>query len=57
MTTLHILRSRPDEMVQTLIEQVSHDEENHRVPLYQGDVDYNRLIKDIFESDRVISWW
>jgi hypothetical protein len=57
MTTLHILRSEPDEMVRLFIEQISRGEQSLESPLYQGEVDYDRLVEDIFKSDRVISWW
>jgi len=57
MRILHILRSEPDEMVRMFIREVRKSEESMEVPLYQGEVDYQQLLKDIFASDRVISWW
>jgi hypothetical protein len=57
MRILHILRSEPDEMVRMFIREVSESEESMEVTLYQGEVDYQQLLKDIFASDRVISWW
>jgi hypothetical protein len=57
MKLLHILRSAPNDLVKRLIEGVSQGESSSEAPLYQGPVDYHRLVADIFESDRVICWW
>ena len=56
MKILHILRSEPDSLVRLLISGMSSGE-SREVPLYRGPVDYDRLVKDIFESDKVICWW
>ncbi len=57
MKILHIMRSEPDEMVRVFIRGVSKDAISKEVPLYQDNVDYDGLIKDIFENDQIISWW
>lgn len=58
MKILHILRSKPDELVQTLISRMSKaGNEGKEVLLYQGSVDYDRLVEEIFQSDMVICWW
>ena len=57
MKILHILRSNPDDMIRLFIKEISADGERKEVPLYQGAVDYDQLVKEIFESDRIISWW
>ncbi len=57
MKLLHILRSEPDDLVRRFIQGMSRERASQEVPLYQGPVDYDRLVKDIFESDRVICWW
>ena len=57
MKTLHLLRSEPDEWVRELMREASPGEEVREVPLHSGEVDYDRLIAEIFESDRVIAWW
>jgi hypothetical protein len=57
MKILHILRSKPDDMIRLFIKEISANEERKEVPLYQGAVDYDQLVKDIFESNRIISWW
>ena len=57
MKILHILRSDPDDMIRLFIKEISACEESKEVALYQGAVNYDQLVKEIFESDRVISWW
>ena len=57
MKILHILRSDPDDMIRLFIKEISAREESKEVALYQGTVNYDQLVKEIFESDRVISWW
>lgn len=57
MKILHILRSEPSAMVRRLIEGTSKGESASEVPLYQGTVDYPKLVQAIFGSDRVICWW
>jgi hypothetical protein len=57
MKTLHILRSEPDALVRRFIDGMSHGEKGKEVPLYRGNVDYDRLVQDIFQSDKVICWW
>ncbi len=57
MKILHILRSEPDEMVRMFIRKISQGEESVEIPLYRGEVDYDRVVEDIFDSDRMICWW
>ena len=57
MKNLHLLRSKPDEMVRTLIDKGYRDDENLEVPLYERPPDYEQLVRDLFACDRVISWW
>ena len=57
MKMLHIMRSEPDKVVQILVRGISKDKANQAVLLYEGNVDYERLIEDIFASDRVVVWW
>jgi hypothetical protein len=57
MKILHILRSAPDETVEKLIHYLSEDAESTVKPLFQGNVDWSRLVDDIFSHDKVISWW
>ncbi len=57
MKLLHILRTKPNDLVQFLVKRTFEGETRLEVPLYAGPVDYDRLVKEIFESDRVICWW
>lgn len=57
MRTLHLLRTEPSITVERLIESCSKEEECAVETLYQGEVDWNRLVDDIFSYDRVICWW
>lgn len=61
-TTLHLLRSEPDENVAALIEALTRDCTATVCALYpdainQKPVDWDRLVDDIFNHDRVICWW
>jgi hypothetical protein len=57
MKNVHLLRSEPDEMVKTFIDEGYRGDENLKVPLYEGELDYEQLVRDLFACDRVISWW
>lgn len=57
MKVLNVLRSKPDELVRTFIDGVSKDKQSSEIPLYEGEVDYHQMIKDIFECDEIICWW
>ncbi len=57
MIILHILRTEPDDMVRRIIRKISNGEKNKTVPLFRTEIDYDKLLEDIFSSDRVISWW
>jgi len=57
MKVLHILRSEPDETVEKLSAAISKKNTATVVPLYQGNVDWQALVDDIFAHDKVICWW
>ncbi len=54
--TLHIIRSQPDEFEEKLI-FLSKNPEDKVINLYEKDVDWEKLVEDIFIYDKVISWW
>jgi hypothetical protein len=56
MQILHLLRTPPDETVVSLKHSFT-DQEEKTVVLYEGDVDWEALVDDIFASEKVISWW
>ena len=57
MKVLHILRTEPDETVEKLIEDYSDQEGIFVEALYQGKVNWSRLVDDIFAYDKIICWW
>ena len=57
MRILHVLKNDPDETVEKLIDALSEDNESTVMPLFNRDVDWLRLVDDIFAHDRVICWW
>jgi len=57
MDILHILRSEPDTMIRMLIKEISRGFKYKEVCLYASEIDYNQLLKDIFQSEKVICWW
>jgi hypothetical protein len=57
MKMLDILRSKPTDLVQMLVRRTYEGEQKKEVPLYAGPVNYDEVVRDIFESDRVICWW
>lgn len=57
MKILHILRSQPDQTVETLIKSSTNGDEPKAAELYKTDIDWAALVDDIFAHDKVISWW
>ena len=57
MRVLHVLKNEPDETVEKLINELSEDDESTVMPLFNRDVDWLRLVDDIFAHDQVICWW
>ena len=57
MSTLHILRSEPDETVEKLTTAMSMENAALVVMLYEAPVDWPALVDEIFENDKVICWW
>ena len=57
MKLLNIIRSKPDEQVRLLVQGASKGNDAREVALYEGKVDYDQLVKDIFDAEKVICWW
>lgn len=53
MKFLHILRSEPGPIAKLLIAQMP----GTTIALNQDAVDYDRLVAEIFQADKVICWW
>jgi len=54
---LHILKTEPDDLQMTLMENLSKSSTSRQFPLYGENVDYDKLVDLIFEHDQVITWW
>lgn len=57
MKVLHVLKSEPDDTVKKLLDPWLEGNEVQQFEIYQGNVDYDRLIELVFENDKVICWW
>jgi hypothetical protein len=57
MKFLHIYRSKPTEEVLKLAGILSEGNQASSFPLYEGEVDYTKLVEAIFSNDKVVSWW
>jgi len=57
MELLHILRSEPDALVRRFVDAMSKGKKAKEVPLHRGPVNYDLLVRDIFEARKVICWW
>ena len=57
MKVLHLLKSEPDETIKTLMGSFEEGGEVQEFEMYKGDVDYDKLIELVFDSDKVICWW
>jgi len=58
---LHLLKTEPDDMQRTLMDNLSKEGPNLEIPLYGEDgdenIDYDEIIDLIFKYDQVIAWW
>ena len=57
MKVLHIFRSKPDGETLKLVKMVSPGNHWQTTHLLKETVDYNELVKKIFDADQIISWW
>jgi hypothetical protein len=57
MKILHIFRSKPTDQVLSLAKILSEGNEFDQFFLYEGKVDYAKLVDELFSHDKVISWW
>ncbi len=57
MKILHLMRTEPDGVVKKLVENLSTADEANVRALYQDDVDWSLVTKEIFAHDKVICWW
>lgn len=58
MKVLHILRSEPDDTVERLIDSIPDQTDETTVKeLFKTQIDWHRLVDDIFSHEKVICWW
>lgn len=57
MKVLHIFRSKPDGETLKLVKILSRGNRWQTTHLPRETVDYNELVKRVFDADKVISWW
>ena len=59
MKILHILRTRPDVTVEKFMQLVTNGDRSKVTELYeyQNNGDSAKLVDEIFENDKIISWW
>lgn len=57
MEILHIFKTRPDRMTELFAGELSKDKDTTVVKLYADDIDWERLVDQIFSHDTVITWW
>ena len=57
MKHLHIYRSKPTKEILETVKCLSEGNEISTFSLYEGEVDYSKLVEAIFSHDKVVSWW
>jgi uncharacterized membrane protein YvbJ len=57
MKILYILRTQPDVTVEKFMQTVTNGDQSQVRKLYEDKIDWSKLVDDIFDHDKVISWW
>ena len=57
MKILHIYRSKPDETVARIVKTTTNGDQSKVAEIYKEDIDWYRLVDDIFHHEKVICWW
>jgi hypothetical protein len=57
MKILHILREEPDATIKDIVAASTNGDQSNTTELYSGDIDWSRLVDEIFSHDKVICWW
>ena len=57
MKLLHILKSEPDAVTESLMQAAGEGHDVQVFKMYGDKVDYRELVRLIMEHDRNISWW
>jgi len=56
MKILHILKKAPDASTKKIIEAQASGNQSKVIDLTKGDIAYDKLVADVFASDRVFCW-
>jgi hypothetical protein len=56
MKILHILKSAPDASTKKIMEAMSAGNQSTTVDLTKGDVSYDKLVAEVFGSDKIFCW-
>ncbi len=56
MKILHIMKKPADDSTKKIIEAQKAGNEVKIVELHKGNVDYAKLVSDVFSHDKVFSW-
>lgn len=56
MKILHILKTAPDASTQKIIEAQTPGNQLKVIDLTRGAIAYDRLVEDVFASERVFCW-
>ena len=57
MKILHIFRTEPDKTVENIVKYTTNGDESKVWELYKSDIDWSRVVDDIFSHEKIISWW
>ena len=57
MKILYILRTRPDVTVEKFMQTITNGDQSQVRKLYEDKIDWSKLVDDIFDHDKVTSWW
>ena len=57
MKILYIFRTRPDATVDKFMQTITNGDQSQVRKLYEDKIDWSKLVDDIFDHDKVISWW
>jgi len=57
MKMLYILKTPPSESQKTLMKVIATGSEVVEFPMYEGGVDYDKLVDLIVECDKAVTWW
>ncbi len=57
MNTLHILKSEPDELTRYIVDADCRDNTCRTVETFKPGTDWEKIVEQIFEADKVICWW